>query len=366
MATTFEKILLAGTQAAYDALATKDANKLYFCTDTLAMYKGDALYTDAVREVTSRPTTPAVGKIYHVTSTGTLDVYVNGAWQVIRLANVTSITAAATDEQIPTAKAVYDYVTQAIEDVTGSGDVVQNMEVGEAAATLKMTRGGAASNIVVPGVVTTPSYDATTRTITLPVSDGETVTIALGKDIFIDTAADNKYNAETGNIELHLNDGTKIEIPASALIDVYTGGQTGTATVSVSDGNVITCDVRLSAAEGNALTVAADGLFLSLGEYAKTADVEADIEAVEGKVTAVADRMTAAEGKLDVLNGDATTAGSVAKQVADAKSALQTEIQAVDAVADEALANSNTNAGNITTLQADVQTLKDAFGWGTF
>ena len=34
------KILYYGLQAAYDALETKDADKLYFCTDSKKIFKG--------------------------------------------------------------------------------------------------------------------------------------------------------------------------------------------------------------------------------------------------------------------------------------------------------------------------------------
>ncbi len=37
-------MFLRGTQALYDALETKDANTLYWLTDTQRLYKGDVLY----------------------------------------------------------------------------------------------------------------------------------------------------------------------------------------------------------------------------------------------------------------------------------------------------------------------------------
>lgn len=57
---------------------------------------------------------------------------------------------------------------------------------------------------------------------------------------------------------------------------------------------------------------------LKIGDYAKVADL-----------TALAKRVTAAEGKLTTLNGDEKTAGSVKKALADAKSYTDTQIKAI-------------------------------------
>ncbi len=269
MATTFEKILLAGTSAAYAALVTKDANKLYFLTDTKQLYKGEDLYSDGVRKVTARPASPAVGVLYDVTTTKTLEYYDGTAWVVIRPEVVGEITAASTDNQLVTAKAVYDFIQAELEGIATSADTVKSIGEGTADGTIKVTKGDDSEVTVnVKGAVTTPTYDATTRKITLPIVGKEQpLVIELGKDIFVDSTKDNKYNPETGNIELYLNDGSKIEIPASSLVDTYTGGETTTATVTVgTDDNVIKINVKLSTKEGNAITTDAEngGLYLSL------------------------------------------------------------------------------------------------------
>ena len=57
-----------------------------------------------------------------------------------------------------------------------------------------------------------------------------------------------------------MQNGSSVSIPAADLIDIYTGGATTSATVAVSNQNEITATVKVSAAEGNLLSVAADGL----------------------------------------------------------------------------------------------------------
>ena len=78
MANTYTSILKYGTQAAYVALETKDANVLYF-TDKGKIYKGTQDFTESIVVVTTAPAAPVSGKIYYVTETGTLQAWVNSA-----------------------------------------------------------------------------------------------------------------------------------------------------------------------------------------------------------------------------------------------------------------------------------------------
>ena len=347
MAVLIEKFMLVGLQDSYDAMASHDENKLYFCSDTRNIYKGDDLYTDGVRKVTVRPTKPATGVLYLVTGSGTLEMYDGTEWTVIKPKTVTAISSTSTDDQIPTAKSVYDYVTNMLEDLTGSGSVVTDVAASDTVAAVKVTKNGTDTDVVVKGVVTEPTFDPTTRKITLPVTGkDEPIVIELGKDTFLDSTKDNKYNTETGNIDLYLNDGTKIEIPAEALVDAYTGGTTNTATVHVSDTNVITVDVKLSSKEGNGITIDEDGgLHVDLSGYVTQEDFDTEVDAINDSITNVENSVTELGDKIDILNGDKTTDGSVAKAVYDAETKINVDIKK---------------------LQDDVQELQDAFGFGTF
>lgn len=371
MAITFEKILLFGTYANYAAMESKDANKLYFTSDTRQLFKGSDLMTEALREVTARPETPAQGVIYHVAGK-TLEMWNGSKWVVLVPEIVTELSDS--DAAIPTSKAAKTYIDKAIENMTKGGDVVQSVVAGDADAKISVTTGGVAADVVVPGVVTTPTYDATTRTITLPVSTGNDVVIALGKDIFIDTTAQNKYNPDTKNIELYLNDGkegtaaTKIEIPAAGLVDVYTGGTTATATVTVSDGNVITANVKLSTDAKNALTTdGQNGLILDLTEVnTAITKAQAAADAAQKDATkALADAKTANDA-IAVLNGDKTVEGSVKKQIATAQAALETKITEAKTQADKGVTDAATAQTAADNAQAAVDGVIAGIGWGTF
>lgn len=233
-----EKVLSYGLQGSYDAIETKDPLMLYFCTDSRKIYKGDQDYTDFVRFVTERPTTPARGVLYFVETTATVpseeaeegtvtvttttvEAWTGSAWKTIVPAFTDEISdndgdyADGAPVKIPTAEAVRNYVTRV------AGDAIQ-IEAGTQDATINIIRGGEGTPIQLNGVATKPEYDPTTRKFTFPVTGGEALVVELGKDIFLDGSKNNGYNKETKKLELYLNDdaGTKLEIPVDDLIDI--------------------------------------------------------------------------------------------------------------------------------------------------
>lgn len=108
-----KKILFIGTQSSYNTLPTYDDEALYFCSDTRNIYKGRALYTDGIRKVTTRPTNPAEGILYFITSTETLEFFDGLSWVevTIKITPIETISSRSTNEEIPSAKAVYNFVT---------------------------------------------------------------------------------------------------------------------------------------------------------------------------------------------------------------------------------------------------------------
>ena len=372
-----DKFLLVGTTATLPA--TRDPNKLYWVSDTRELYKGMDLYTEAVRVVATLPTTPATGVLYILPS-GEVQSWNGTSWYVVAKPYVTSgtLSASSTENEVPTAKVVYESIVEALNEATAGGDVVNNI-VSTQAGIITVTSGvnedgdPATYDVPIAGVVVNPTYDAATRTITLPYADGtSSLVISLGKDIFIDSTANNQYNPTTGCIELYLNDGdgtstpTMISIPASSLIDVYTGNTTNTVTVNVDSDNKISADVVISSKDGNLLTVVTDagneGLMVDASGLAtKTAfdDAVADI-------TDLQTRMTAAETAVTTLNGDDTVVGSVDYKIAQAQSSITTTTDDLSDRLDVIEGDENT-AGSIKNAVATANAYTDdALTWGTF
>jgi hypothetical protein len=388
MANVYTQILRQGTYAQYQALTTKDANLLYFCTDNGKLYKGSVDFTDNFVVVTAAtlPTTGVAGKIYYESDTKKFKTYIGSAYVDITFPVDTytdaSIGKNSDENHVPTSKNVYEYGQVIKSEVIGGKDVVKNIVAGSTAATETITYGdnttgtvtvpgvatglaattdaakvsltmstGNAVNVVVPGVatgisaskdaakvsltmstgsavdvvvpgvitavankasvdgaidvtdsagntsevlvsgvVTTPTWDASSRVLTLPVAGGTSVEVNIGKDIFLDPDADNKYDPETNQIILYLNDGaggepTKIEIPVAGMIPVYSGASTTTATVAIDKSLAISANVKVDKHTGNAITIASDtedgegntitgGLRVDLTAYATTAQLQ--------------------------------------------------------------------------------------------
>ena len=107
-----KKILYIGPQSRYDSLETYDDEILYFCSDTRNVYRGSVLYTDGIRKVSSRPSVPATGILYYITSTDTLEFYDGTEWTKITVSMipVNDISKSSTNKEVPSAKAVYDFI----------------------------------------------------------------------------------------------------------------------------------------------------------------------------------------------------------------------------------------------------------------
>ncbi len=358
MANTYTQILRQGTYAQYQALATKDSNLLYFCTDNGKLYKGTVDFTDSFVSVTAAELPAAAnavpGKIYYVsdearfcTKIGDALVSIERTLDVAASDSTSSITASSVDSHVPSSKNVYLYGQEILAQATGGSAVVKNVEAGEVVGGVKVTKGdnssttfivpglvsaavagsnaaeiaitnttdassttitvpgvvtavaggsndaeititnstgSASTTVTVPGVVTTPTWDSTARVLSLPVSGGTAVEVNIGKDIFLERGY---YDTTTKELVLVLNDPseTEIRVPVVSLIDVYTGGVTDSASVSVSSQNVITANVKLDQATGNAITVVSGengGLRVDLSAYA----LNENLEALAGATTA--------------------------------------------------------------------------------
>lgn len=144
---------------------------------------------------------------------------------------------------------------------------------------------GNAETLTINGVVTTPTWNSTTRTLTLPVNGAQNpVVVDIGKDLVLESGS---YDPSTKKLILVLNDEeqTEIEIDVSDLVDEYTAGNTSTVEMSLSNSNEFTANVRIDQHSGNAITVANDtgegagkvagGLRVDLSSYALDADLQA-------------------------------------------------------------------------------------------
>lgn len=295
----------------------------YLTTDTHEVYFGQNLYTEPVRFVPERETTPAQGVLYILPS-GLGEVYDGSAWKTVFKPTVTKIEAGVTDEQIATAKAVKDYVDNLVTGGIGAlgalakKDEVTETELGDALK--KKINDAAAQASTLVGEDASKSARA--------IAAEEVAKIVDGADSSFDTL---KEIADW--ISGHKTDAASMNSAIKALEAIVKGigGTDEPATVVAY------------------VTAAIDAL--KIGDYAKAADL-----------TAAVARITDLESKVGVLNGGADVAGSVAKALADAKAYADGLAKNYDAkgAADTALASAKTYAdGKAATAETNAKTYAD-------
>ena len=259
-----------GTKANFEALQVKNNDTLYFLTDTLQIFKGASEYTKSCKLVAALPESGQVqGIVYVRTSDMTLHIYNGTEYVQLNKAVVTAIPAAdASDDNVPTTKAVADYVQAKIEAVTG-GKGLFVTDVTYKDGVISVAKGDTPVATTLGGVVHNATYDAETRTITLPVFGGDALTINLGKDLVVTSGT---YDADTQEIQLTITSGDVI---------IYTGLATSTAEVTVSDENKISVRVKVSAKANNSIIVEEDGLYVAVPDAYTKAETDTKVKAVQ-------------------------------------------------------------------------------------
>lgn len=295
----------------------------YLTTDTHEVYFGQNLYTEPVRFVPERETTPAQGVLYILPS-GFGEVYDGSAWKTVFKPTVTKIEAGVTDEQIATAKAVKDYVDNLVTGGIGAlgalakKDEVTETELGDALK--KKINDAAAQASTLVGEDASKSARAIAAEEVAKIVDGADASFDTLKEI-ADWISGHKTDAASMNSAIKA---------LEAIVDGI-GGTDEPATVVAY------------------VTAAIDAL--KIGDYAKAADL-----------TAAVARITDLESKVGVLNGGADVAGSVAKALADAKAYADGLAKNYDAkgAADTALASAKTYAdGKAATAETNAKTYAD-------
>ena len=295
----------------------------YLTTDTHEVYFGQNLYTEPVRFVPERETTPAQGVLYILPS-GLGEVYDGSAWKTVFKPTVTKIEAGVTDEQIATAKAVKDYVDNLVTGGIGAlgalakKDEVTETELGDALK--KKINDAAAQASTLVGEDASKSARAIAAEEVAKIVDGADASFDTLKEI-ADWISGHKTDAASMNSAIKA---------LEAIVDGI-GGTDEPATVVAY------------------VTAAIDAL--KIGDYAKAADL-----------TAAVARIADLESKVGVLNGGADVAGSVAKALADAKTYADGLAKNYDAkgAADTALASAKTYAdGKAATAETNAKTYAD-------
>lgn len=250
------------TAAQYAAITTKDPNALYFLTDANRLYKGDVPFSHPVEVVSDFPANGEVGTLY--VKSGTYEARVrNGAsWATVSLPVTGTVGSSPSDNEIATAKAVKEYVDNQIINVnTGLSGAITDVSYVPSSKSLSVKTGSASPVVTaLSGLFDDVSYDGATGVLTFATNGGTPKTVNLPVENFLSAAS---FDDSTSILTLTLTNGSTVTVSLADLIDVYTGGSSPTAEVSVS-GGVVTANAKVSADSGNLLSAKADGLYAGL------------------------------------------------------------------------------------------------------
>ena len=275
-----------------------DLRTIYWLDDG-TIYTGNNLYGGKIQIIESDPDYPEMNTIYVDKNTLSMKTYNGVAFDTITKGYTISVTDTSTDELVPTAKAVASYIQNKIQEIVESDSGITSISYVENGE-LSVTKDGAVSNIPLNGMTYAPSYDEVTRKLTIPIVGDSALEINFAKDTAV-TAG--KYNEDTNEIWLTLaedktytDESKLIKIPAQGLIDIYIGKETSTTTTTVSDTNEISVDVKVSAENGNSLSIKEDGLYVNVPSDANKLDKVATGH-VDEIITANADGTIKTSGK---------------------------------------------------------------------
>lgn len=395
------------TKAQYTAAAAHSSDNLYFLSDTKEIYRGDDLFTQSVIMYTGDlPTTPAVGQLYINETTLEGKTYTGTAWKTVIKAVADTVTADGTNPV--SGKAVAAYVTEALKTAAAEAQAAFK-EVTYSKTTNKLTftsNDGKTHDVEIDNLPVDLAFDktGTEGTGKLQLKDKAGNVIGTGVDLDLERfVKSGEYDAATKKITLYFDDKKtdKVEIDATALVDIYTGKASATATTAVSATNEISVDVKISDKTGNILKSDANGLYVDAVDQSAKMDKDADAvvgnlakfdadgnavdaglkaggatlaettdattlateKAVEAAVSAETTRATTAEGKLN-------TAVEAAKKAADdAAAAVVTEKERAEGV--EGTLNAAVKAAQktaddeVTRAKKAEQDLIDALTWKT-
>lgn len=315
------------TRAAYDAAseADKSSDKLFFLSDTKEIYRGTESFTESVILYTAEPTTKAVGKLYINATTLEGKIWNGSAWTTVIQPVVSTVDAANTANPV-SGKGVADFVAAELAKVTGSGNLVADVEYVAASNSLKVTMAdGTNDTIPMSNVAADLVYDAATGLLQVKNAAGTAIGTGINLDLerFVSEAS---YDHETGLITLKFNDDQEpLTIDIGDLVDTYTAKNSETVALTVT-GNEFVAEVIVSEDAGNQLVATANGL------YVAAQDISGKVDKVAGATAGDIALLTAEGGLSDsgVKVGGAALAGESATVLATeaAVAAVRTALEA--------------------------------------
>ena len=242
-----------GTYAQYSALASKNADTLYFLSNG-QLFKGEVSYSDQIAVVSALPGTLVAGKVYVNTTDKSVTYYDGTTSTVVVPATVGSIGDSTPDTDLANVKAIKDFVVAEIAKIPAQVDytvTITDETVGTGELTKQTIKQGASGSEVEIGSIVVPDLkmevkatpnDGYLKTYQFTYGTGTTFEIDIPKDLVVESGEvivvtdEAPVSGLTNGTYLKLvivNQAKPVYIDVKDLCDVYTG-KTATDGVSVA------------------------------------------------------------------------------------------------------------------------------------
>lgn len=383
------------TYAQYSAKKTAgsaggfDENALYFTTDApQRLFRGSNPVNESWTLVDADPElgNMLVGVLYINKTTGKITANGGDAITTIMPQRVASLTSAA-DTDLPTVKAVKDYVTS----ISSGGFTAAAYVASEASHVHQLkftTSGGTDSYVQLPDSIKDVSYDPATGKFTFTKFTGEAVEADTPLEKVLTNAS---YDPDSHKLTLTFNvagSPSPVEVDLTGLVDTFSVTKASGSPISVSSSEgLFTLDltldgtslsksdaglkVAISADEGNALSLKADGLFVEPAEeidltpYATLADLASTAAAKGASLIGVNGTFAAATKTVQGVLADHETKVAKIATIESNLSALTGRVGTAEREIDTLQTDLDTAEEKIATLESSVTNLTSALTWKT-
>lgn len=346
------------SRTSYDKLVEDsniNAQTIYWLDDGTICVGGQT-YGGQVVFITEDPINPEMNTIYINKSNLSAKIYNGIGFESITKGYTVEMSDDGTDNVVPTEKAVANYVAQKIASLPTAVGVTNIESAGN--GKLSITKNGITSDVTMNGTVYSPIWDSANYKLTLPIAGSTALEINFAKDSVV---RGGKYNADTQEIWLttaedgsYADEDYVIKIPATDLIDIYTGKATSTATTTVSSDNDISVDIKISSESNNAIQTKEDGL------YVPSIDISDKMDTIK---TTNPDEVVITNANGNVKSSGKKIGGDTISGVPDANT-LATEVavqKATKSIAATTLESAKTYADSVaSTAQANAKTYTDS------
>ena len=247
---------LSGTYAQYSALASKNADTLYFL-DNGQLFKGAVSYSDQIVVVSALPQTLVAGKVYVNTTDKSVTYYDGATSTVVIPATVGSIGDSTPDTDLANAKAIKDFVAAEIAKIPAQVDYTVTLTdevVGTGEKTKQTLKQGAGDGEKTIGTIVVPDLkmeikgtpnEGYLKTYQFTYGNGEAFEVDIPKDLVV-----------TSGEVIVVNDGAPVSgLTNGTYLKLTIANQTEPVYINVVD----LCDVYTG-------KIVADGVSIAVSE----------------------------------------------------------------------------------------------------